>query len=294
MNKILAAIDNSAVARPVLDVASIVADLLGAKVEAVHARENGEQTARAAAEAAGIPLRSIGKPVVAALLEAGAEPDVVAIALGARGIEAGRRPAGHVALQLALSLPKPLVVVPPEAAGVLRRILVPLNGRDVSAGTLARTLMLAVHRELEVIVLHVHDQESIPLFSDQRQHELESWADEFLRRRCPCPELVRLETRIGTPGENVLQVAEETSADLIALGWSQDLAPGRAAVVRAALERSSVPLLLIPAVGEVGLGDPPAGHETTQRQPRESDQRIAADRASMRTRQAILSSGRRS
>lgn len=249
--KIIAAIDNSAVARPVLDVASVLADVLGAEVEAVHAREDGEQTARAEAEAAGIPLRSITKPVVAALLEAGAEPDVVAIALGARGIEPGRRPAGHVALQLALSLPKPLVVVPPEATGALRRILVPLNGRRVSASALAQTLMLASHRELEVVVLHVHDQESIPLFSDQRQHELESWVDEFLRRHCPCPELVRLETRIGTPDENVLQVAEETAADLIALGWSQDLSPGRAAVVRAALERSRVPLLLIPTGAKV-------------------------------------------
>ena len=258
MNKILAAIDNSAVARPVLDVASAVADLVGAEIEAVHARENGEQTARAAAEAAAIPFRSIGKPVVAALLEAGAEADVVAIALGARGIELGRRPAGHVALQLALSLPKPLVIVPPEAAGVLHRILVPLNGGELSASTLGQTLMLAVHRKLEVIVLHVHDQGSIPLFSDQRQHELESWADEFLRRHCQYPELVRLETRIGTPSENVLQVADDTSADLIALGWSQDLGPGRAAVIRAALERSRVPLLLVPTAAEVGPDERPA------------------------------------
>jgi nucleotide-binding universal stress UspA family protein len=294
MNKILAAIDNSAVARPVLDVASLVADLLGAEIEAVHAREDGDQTARAAAEAAGIPLRSIGKPVVAALVEAGAASDVVAIALGARGIEAGRRPAGHVALQLALSLPKPLVVVPPEAAGQLQRILVPLNGLELSAGTLARTLKLAAHRKLEIIVLHVHDQESIPLFSDQRQHELECWAEEFLRRHCPDPELVRLETRVGAPGENVLQVADYTSADLIALGWSQDLGPGRAAVVRAALERSPVPLLLVPAVGEVELADLPVGHETTRSLRPHSDQRIGVDPTSARPGQAILRSGKRS
>lgn len=252
MTKILAAIDNSASARPVLEVASALADLLDAEVEAVHARENGEHTARAAAAAAGVPLRSIRKPVAAALLEAGSEPDVVAMALGARGVDAGRRPAGHVALELVLSLPKPVAVVPPEASGALRRILVPLDGREETAVALARTLMLAVRREVELIVLHVYDEASIPLFSDQRQHELESWAAEFLRRHCPCPELVRLETRVGTPGENVLQVAEETGADLIALGWSQDLGPGHAAVVRAALERSRVPLLLIPTGPTVG------------------------------------------
>ena len=118
----------------------------------------------------------------------------------------------------------------------------PLNGGELSASTLAQTLMLAAHRKLEVIVLHVHDEGSIPLFSDQRQHELESWADEFLRRHCLNPELVRLETRIGTPSENVLQVADDTSADLIALGWSQDLGPGRAAVIRAANAAPDAPL----------------------------------------------------
>ena len=55
---------------------------------------------------------------------------MVQVVLGARASHAGRRPAGHVALELARSLRKPLVVVPPDASVpvTLRRILVPLDG----------------------------------------------------------------------------------------------------------------------------------------------------------------------
>jgi nucleotide-binding universal stress UspA family protein len=253
MTKILAAIDNSSAARPVLAVATSLANLLGVDVEALHAHEGGEGNARAAAEAAAVPLRLSTKPVLEALVQAGSLPDVVSVVLGARGAGAGRRPAGHVALELAVSLMKPLVVVPPNAPvpSNLRRILVPLNGRRTTAVALAETLMLASRHELDLIVLHVQDHSSIPLFSDQRHHELESWAEEFLRRHCAYPERVRLEVRVGIPGESVLKVAEEMDADLIALGWSQDLGPGRASVVREVLERSQVPILLVPAAQEV-------------------------------------------
>jgi len=261
MTKILAAIDNSAAARPVLAVATALANLLAVDVEALHVREDGDRNARAAASAAGVPLRSATKPVIGALVEAGRSAQVAGVVLGARGVEGGRRPAGHVALELALSLPKPLVVVPPAAPVPIElcRILVPLNGRRTTAVALAETLMLASRQELELVVLHVHDQASIPLFSDQRHHEVESWAQEFLRRHCPYPERVQLEVRIGIAGENVVSVAEEVSADMIALGWSQDLSPGHAAVVREVLQRSGVPVLLVPTLVEVGFGEEPAG-----------------------------------
>ena len=42
MNIVLAAIDNTAAARPVLAAAVAFADLLDAEVEAVHAREDGD------------------------------------------------------------------------------------------------------------------------------------------------------------------------------------------------------------------------------------------------------------
>ncbi len=253
MTRVLAAIDNSPAARSVLAAASSLAAFLDAEVEAVHAREDGDRTARAAAAAHGVRFFTVEDDVVPALLAAGEEPDVAAMVLGARAVGGGRRPAGHVALELAVSLPKPLVVVSPDARvpGDLRRILVPLNGDQITAAALAETMELASDRALEIVVLHVHDYASVPAFTDQPQHEFEAWTKEFARRHCPHPENVRLEVRAGVPGEHVLQVAEETGADMIALGWSQELSEGRATVVRNALERSTVPVLLVP----VGAGN---------------------------------------
>jgi nucleotide-binding universal stress UspA family protein len=248
MTTVVAAIDNTAAARPVLAAAAAFANLLDAEVEAVHAREDGERMARAAAEAAGVPLRTLPAPVVAALQEEAGTADVAAVVVGARAHRVGRRPAGHVALRLAASLPKPLVVVPPDAriAGAFASILVPLNGTRTTAAALAETLALARQHELDVTVLHVHELASLPLFTDQPQHELRAWAQEFLQRHCTHPEQVRLVTRVGLPGQHLLALADEIESDLIALGWAQDLTEGRAAVVREALERSRVPVLLVP------------------------------------------------
>jgi nucleotide-binding universal stress UspA family protein len=255
MTTIVAAIDNSAAARPVLAVALALAQLYDAEVAAVHAREDGLRTARAAATAAGVSLRSTEAPVVPALLEAARSPDVAAVVLGSRGVGAWSHRAGHVALELARLLPKPLMVVPPDAPtrGEFRRILVPLDGRRRTEAALAQVMTLAARHPFEIVVLHVHDRDSVPLFSDQRHHELESWTEEFLRRHCPEPERVALELRTGIPGEHVLRVAKETDADVIALGWSQDLATGHAAVVREVLERSTIPALLIPIGAEAEL-----------------------------------------
>ena len=248
MTTVVAAIDNSAAARPVLAVALALAELYDAEVEAVHAREDGQRTARAAATAAGVPLRSTAAPVIPALLEAARPPEVAAMVLGSRGVGAWSHQAGHVALELALSLSKPLMVVPPDAPtrSAFRRILVPLDGRRPTEAALAEVMALAARHPLEIVVLHVHDRDSVPFFSDQHHHELEAWTEEFLRRHCPEPEQLVFELRIGIPGEHVLRVAKDTDADVIALGWAQDLGAGHAAVVREVLERSTIPALLIP------------------------------------------------
>lgn len=55
MKKILAAIDNSAAARPVLAACCATASALGCAAEAVHVIEDGDQTAIASAAARGYP-----------------------------------------------------------------------------------------------------------------------------------------------------------------------------------------------------------------------------------------------
>jgi nucleotide-binding universal stress UspA family protein len=256
MSRVVAAIDSSAAAQPVLATAAAMAALLGAELEALHVREDGDLAPRAQAGAAGVPLRTVRGPTVPSLVEAAKPADVVTMVLGARGTPAGRRPAGHTALEVATVLSKPLVIVPPSLAhpGRLLRLLVPLDGSAATAAALRGTIEFARGCALEVVVLHVQDEASLPPFEDQPQHETAAWASEFVARHCPCPpEELQLELRVGSPPDYVVRVAEEADVDLVALGWSQDLSEGRAAVVRETLAKSAVPVLLVPVGARRGL-----------------------------------------
>jgi nucleotide-binding universal stress UspA family protein len=258
MTKVLAAVDNSLVCKAVLDVACSLGDVLGADVEALHVGDGGERTVRAAAENAAVPLRFARGEVEDALIDAGGGANVAAVVIGARGMSSDPRPLGGTALAVATSLLNPVVVVPPDAAPkALTRVLVPLEG-TMSTSLAPRSIIeVAGEANLDIVVLHVHDAASLPSFTDQPQHESAAWAQEFLARYCPWGVgLVRLETRVGTSATLVPAVAEECGCDLIALGWSRNLAPGRAAVVRAALERARVPVMLVPVVATAGAEGP--------------------------------------
>ena len=249
MTVVLAAIDNSAAARPVLSTAKAVARLTGAKPRAIHVREDGMATARAAAETAGIELGVAALPVGPGLATAAARPEVITMVVGARATPGGRTPAGHTAMELITAAEKPLIVVPPfpRAPEPIERILVALDGTSASAAALRGTMELAHRGELDVVVLHVHDEATLPAFEEQGQHEHEAWTHEFIERWCPgAAELTHLDVRVGPPGPRLLQAVRDAKADLVALAWSQSLAPGRAAVVREALSSSPVPVLLIP------------------------------------------------
>jgi nucleotide-binding universal stress UspA family protein len=65
--------------------------------------------------------------------------------------------------------------------------------------------------------------------------------------------------RVGEPEEQVIAVAREIDADVIALGWAQEFAAGRAPIVRAALEEARLPVFLIPVVAVEDAADPTAG-----------------------------------
>jgi nucleotide-binding universal stress UspA family protein len=248
MSRVLAAVDNSAAARPVLAFAGVVAGLYDAGLEAVHQEEDGHRSAEGVAKAAHVPFRTVHDGDAEALVEACGDDDVIAMVLGARGSTTGRRPAGRTALELIRTIEKPLVVVPPDAPVplALTRVLVPLDGTTETAEALRSTVELVSGSQAEVVILHVREHDVLPLFSEQPQHELRAWAEEFLARNCPSCEGLRLVWRVGAPGEHVLQVASEVEADLIALGWARDLSLGRALTVREVLARTRVPVLLVP------------------------------------------------
>jgi nucleotide-binding universal stress UspA family protein len=249
MKKVLAALDNSLAAKALLAAARTLATLLDAEVEAVHVRTNGDRTARSSAAAAGVPFRTLEGAVVERLVEAGGATDVVALAIGARRTPSASRPLGGTASAVASALPKPVMIVPPDAdpPGAFRRILVPIEGLVSHAFAPQWLFEPAVDAGIDVLALHIHDADSIPAFTDQPQHEQSAWAAEFVRRYCRWGiEEVRLETRVGRIGELIPVVAAESECDLIALGWSQELSSARAPVVRETLERAPLPLLLVP------------------------------------------------
>ncbi|HJT37020.1 MAG TPA: universal stress protein [Actinomycetota bacterium] len=250
MAKVIAAIDNSAAARPVIATARAIGHVLGASVEGLHVRENGASTAHGEADAAGIPLRVIQAVNPARqIISAAEDRDVAAVVVGARGTPGGARPCGHVAMRVIKEVDKPTVVVPPETApnDKLHSVLVPMMGQPTTAASVRNTISLVNASHVGVTVLHVYDEASLPAFSDQPQYQTQEWAQEFLARYVPVPaDAVRLELRVGVPVEQIMRVCDETSPDAIAMGWIQDVSPGRGLLVQAVLARSRIPVILLP------------------------------------------------
>ena len=148
-----------------------------------------------------------------------------------RGAHGGPRPAGRTALDVITRVNKPVVVVPPDGTGRRgsRACSMPLEGNHESSRAVAETIARAGHRDLEILVLHVHGPDTVPAFEDQPHHAIPAWAHEFAARFVEVPHAdVEVIQRVGVAADQVVAVADDVEADLIALGWSQDLAPGRA------------------------------------------------------------------
>jgi hypothetical protein len=239
VRRVLAAIDSGASSPGVLAVTRELCLLFDAEMDAVHVVEGGDEAARELARRAGVGLRLLrGDPESVLATESDA-PGVVAVVAGTRGARHGRRPAGHVALALAASVSKLLV-------------LVPLDGRRESALAVRDLLLAAAERQVEVDVLHVHAGDDLPPFDDHSTYGVEAWKREFVARHCPPEAGVGAHTRVGIPEEEVLGLASERSSDLVVLAWGRDLSPDRARIVREALKRAVVPVALVPRSAYVG------------------------------------------
>ena len=249
MTSILAAVDASAAARPVLDAATALGRTLRMPVVAIHVRQDSTEVERQLTERAGIELRLATGTPADAIVAAMADAEMALAVLGARGHPAGRRPAGSTALAVATHAAKPVVVVPPEPrdpppAG-LHRILVPLDGTADTARAVEQTMGWFAGSGVEIVSLHVFDATTVPRFWDRPEHDHAAWTREFLARNAPAAG-TRLQVRSGWPSDRVLEVAAAEGADMIALGWGRRLAPDRAAVVREVLVRTPVPVILLP------------------------------------------------
>ncbi len=253
MTTVLAPINGTATTRGVLVVAREVARVLDADIDAVHVIEEGAwANAEAEARRAGVAVRALEGPVTATLASEASDAAVGAVVVGLGRIVDGSRLAGHVALEVIRRAHVMVVAVPPATSSEyeLRTVLVPVPGRPADA--LQNVIRIADDARLDVVILHVHDERSIPSFEDQPHYDVEVWAEEFLARWVPGARREPLmEVRVGVPDEEIMAVAREHGADMIAMGWSQEFSPERAMIVRAVLERSPVPVALVP----LGLRD---------------------------------------
>jgi nucleotide-binding universal stress UspA family protein len=247
---VMIAIDDHPSNATTLQVGVALGRALERPVAATHVAETTPDSVRSAAERAGVDLQARSGPVVTTLTEVVADT-AVWIAVVGRGEPArADRPAGHVALALIEATSTPTVLVPPgSSAGIdapLHTVLLPLDGEPETEAAVGPTVRVLADAALEMVVVHVLPEQQVPPFLDQAHHDLDAWGHEFLARHAVTDTLPRIVLRAGTPGRNLLEVARAEDADLIVLGWSQDLSPGRAEVVRLLLGDAHVPVLLVP------------------------------------------------
>jgi len=247
MRKVIAAIDHSEIAKAVVTMAWAMADAVDASVEVLHVMEDDDKAEHPLSVAAGLPVRDLRGDPLEMLPLVAAEEDVVAMVIGARAQSGAPGPAGHVAMVLAGLTDKPVVVVPPgsQPPERLHTAVVAMKGTPGKARALQRSIEISAWAGLEIVVVHVHDEDSIPSFSDQVQHEVEAYAQEFFSRHLIGAPQARLELRFGVPAVEVLAAIESTQADLVAVGWPQTKDARRGEVAKEILERSPVPVLLV-------------------------------------------------
>jgi hypothetical protein len=248
MSVLLAAVDNSAAAQPVLAFARELARLMSAEVEAVCVEEHeGAATAEEMTRLARVRVHRRSGEVARAIESVAHERDAVAVVIGARRLPSGATPAGHVTLDLVQSLEVPVAIVPPQVrVHPIGRVLVAVEGNGESHA-LRHLVRHVMHGPtLEIVALHVFEPERLPLFGDQPVLETEAWADEFRRRALQNAHDVRVESRVGLAPRALGRAAHELDVDLVVVAWHGNLAGGHGRIVRGLLAEADVPLLLVP------------------------------------------------
>lgn len=224
MSDILAVVEDEASQVEIVAVAGAMAEILHASVTPLRATDP-----------------DLAKRTSAILAEV-ADPEVGLAVLAANP------PGDGACWPVVTGARKPVVLAPRHPrgrTGVISRVLLPLDGTPEATAAVYEATELFAEAGVDLLVLHVFDESTVPRFWDQPAHALPAWSAEFLARHVPHVE-ARLTVRSGKPGDHVIGVAEEEKADLIALGWSQNPDPERARTVRQAVRDARVPVLLLP------------------------------------------------
>jgi nucleotide-binding universal stress UspA family protein len=259
---VLAALDSSPAARAVLETAIAVADVFGGRVEAVHVDDGSDaQVPMLLAARHEVPFRTVDVEdgadagvedwIERTLARAVTVPDVTLVVVGARALPGSGRRVGHLARAVATASRAPVVVVPPDAVGAVRdgrcgvrRVVVPLEIAAPPPGAVLDCVDRLRRAGVDVVVVHVFGADRPPV-ADHPVRDLALLGDEFLARSLPGA-VADIDLRAGPVVSEILHAAAEVTADLIVLSWSQDVSPGRAAVVRDVVRYATVPVLLLP------------------------------------------------
>jgi nucleotide-binding universal stress UspA family protein len=275
---VLLALDGSLAAATALPLARTVANQLGATVEILHVageeRPDPDLWQRLHVElqpGEAVQVRSHAGAPASAILQAARAPgvDLVALTTHGRVIEHGRS-LGRVAQAVIAHTTIPVLLVRPEAAewtdstgAPLRRLLLPLDGTPTTSTALRPAIELACRLGASVDLLYVasaeqlsaHEPGSIgaPRYVDQPHHEWPAWAERVISHLSVClggrPEELSIQVFLvaGHVAEEIARFAAEHQSDAIVLVRRSHLEIGRARVLRAVLDRTPCPVLLVGA-----------------------------------------------
>jgi nucleotide-binding universal stress UspA family protein len=275
--RVVLALDGSAAAATALPFARSVADDVGATLEIVclvsaagrHADarkwvhvdlQTGEE----------LQLWPNAHDPVAAILEAARKPCVELLVLTTHGrVVESERHFGRVAHGVAARTDAPVLLVRPEAishpasrpCGPLRRLLVPLDGTPTTAGALRPATELARRLGAALDLLYVVSPNApptteagsigAPRYVDQPRHEWPAWRDRVIDHlssavgRLPSQRSIRVLLSVGDIASEIARCAAEQHSDAIVLVRRSRLEVGRARVLRAVLDRTPCPVLLM-------------------------------------------------
>ena len=247
--KVVACLDRSAAARPVLQAAQRLAELTGLTVEAVHvADEDGgsSETVEALTARIGVRLEVLHGSIESTLVERLSSDDVEAGVLGARSTPLGRRPVGGITRRVIEASNLPILVVPPGvvAPPVFRRAVVPLDGNVRTSLPVAERVVGLLGTRTELVVLHVFTDQTIPKMLDHPSRDMAMLAEEFLARHLPVAVLA--EMHVGPVAVRAQEMCRAHDADLMILSWSRQSQSGRAQTIKDVLSNATVPVLLVP------------------------------------------------
>jgi nucleotide-binding universal stress UspA family protein len=278
---VLVALDGSPAAATALPVARVVAKQLGVELEILHILASGVPAPAAEALVPGdiSPRERIGVRVepgdpAMTILNWVEDPRVALVVLTTHGrvIEPGRY-LGHTAEAVIAQTIQPVLLIRPEAAvgphaapSEIRQLLLPLDGSPTTTEALAPAIALASQLGASIDLLYVADRGhaasvesgsiAAPRYIDQPQHEWPAWADDVVAHlRACCGELptgvtAHVFLAVGDIGDEIARFASEHHEDAIVLVRRSALEPTRAVILRAVLDRTPCPVLLVGRVAE--------------------------------------------